>query len=348
MRTIEWKNDRIVMIDQRKLPGKEIYFECHDFRAVAFAIKKMVIRGAPAIGVAAAMGIALGAQKIKAKDFAGFKKNFNKICEVMKETRPTAVNLFWSIQRMNDCLLKHEAINVNNLKPLLKKEAIKIMAEDIAGNYRIGENGKAFIKDGDTVLTHCNAGALATAGFGTALGIIRAACSEGKNVKVISCETRPFFQGARLTTWELMRDNIPVTLITDNMAACLMRKKEIASIIVGADRIAANGDVINKIGTYSLAILAKEHKIPFYVAAPVSSLDLSMKKGDEALIEERDEEEVTMIGKKRIAPQGIRVLNPAFDVTPFHYITGIVTDRGLVKPPLQKHLKKLLSTKNYP
>jgi len=339
---LQWKNDRVFMLDQRILPEKELYLECRTYQEVAHAIKCMVVRGAPAVGVAAAMGIALGVQAIPEKNKKEFLPRFDTICNTIASTRPTAVNLFWAIERMKNLVYQNLRVSLKVLSLLLKKEALKILKEDIESNKRMGKYGSKFIKNGAVILTHCNAGALATGGYGTALGVIRAAKAQGKKVQVIADETRPFLQGARLTAWELKKDKIPVTVITDNMAAFMMQQKRIDAIIVGADRIAANGDTANKIGTYSLAILAKEHKIPFYVAAPLSTIDFNIKTGKEIPIEERAEEEVSHMGEKRLVPQGVSIWNPAFDVTPNRFISAIITDQGVVKKPYQKNLKKLL------
>jgi len=339
--TIEWTDEAVVMIDQRLLPVREIYVKCRTYQEVAEAIKEMIIRGAPAIGVAAAMGIALGAQGIKADRFEEFYREYEKICDLLAGTRPTAVNLFWAVDRMKRFCMDHKDVKVEKLKELIREEALKIYEEDIEINKRIGKNGNSLIPQGARILTHCNAGGLATAGYGTALGVIRAAHESGKNIQVFADETRPFLQGARLTAWELQKDNIPVTLITDNMAGYFMKKGMIDLVIVGADRIAANGDTANKIGTYSVAILAKEHNIPFYVAAPISTLDLSLKGGDEIPIEERNIREVTHVFDSQIAPDGVKVLNPAFDVTPNRYITAIITEKGVMKAPFEEGLKRL-------
>ena len=341
-KTIEWREDRVVMIDQRRLPLEEIYVECNDYLSVAEAIKAMVIRGAPAIGVAAAMGIALGGQRIKSRNFSDFFQQLEGICEVMKQTRPTAVNLFWAIERMKRLCWNNRGAKIDNLKELLKKEALTIFEEDEQINRQIGINGREFIKDSDTILTHCNAGALATAGYGTALGVIRAAHEQGKGIEVYADETRPFLQGARLTTWELMMIGIPVTLITDSMAAYFMKEGKINLVIVGADRIAGNGDVANKIGTYGVAILAQHHHLPFYVAAPSSTFDLSLASGEEIPLEEMEGKEVTQIFDQQIAPDGVRVRNPAFDVTPAQYVTAIITEKGVAQPPYNKSLRGLL------
>jgi methylthioribose-1-phosphate isomerase len=342
VKTIEWKNNQVVMIDQRKLPQQETYVICSDYRQVIQAIKVMVIRGAPAIGIAAAMGLALGAQEIKTTNLDEFKTRFHTICQDMAQARPTAVNLFWAIQRMEEMVEKSALQKVSALKKTLVREARQILSEDIEINKRLGFLGQKVIKNKATVLTHCNAGALATGGYGTALGVIRAAREAGKAVQVIADETRPFLQGARLTAWELAKDHIPVTLITDNMAGYLMRKGLIDAVIVGADRIAANGDTANKIGTYSVAILAKEHGIPFYVAAPCSTIDGRIESGEDIPIEERNEREVTHMGGKRVAASGISVLNPAFDVTPHAYIAGILTEKGILKAPYRRSIAKAL------
>ena len=340
---IRWKKDRILLLDQTRLPEKEVYIECRTYQDVARAIKRMVVRGAPAVGITAAMGIALGVQAIPEKDKNNFLSRFEKICQTISSTRPTAVNLFWAIERMKKIVDPNPLPPLKNLKALLKKEALKILKEDIESNKRIGELGNRFIKSGDTILTHCNAGALATGGYGTALGIIRSAKAKGKKVQVVADETRPFLQGARLTAWELKKEGIPVTVITDNMAGFMMRQNRINAVIVGADRIAANGDVANKIGTYSLAILAREHRVPFYVAAPLSTIDFNIKTGQEIPIEERSPEEVSHFQGKRTVPQGTSVWNPAFDITPNTFISAIITDAGISEKPYHKSLKKLIS-----
>ena len=338
--TIAWQDDAIVMIDQRKLPSAEVYVHCKSANEGARAIKSMVIRGAPAIGVAAAMGIALGMEKSKATGTRQFATEFQKTCDLMAATRPTAVNLFWAIDRMkqtfSDGALAGES--VAQLQARLRREAMAIHDQDVASCRAIGCNGAALVPTGARILTHCNAGALATAGYGTALGVIRCAVEAGKAVHVLADETRPFLQGSRLTAWELTRDGIDTTVITDSMSGALMRDGQIDLVVVGADRIAANGDTANKIGTYTVAVLAKEHGLPFYVAAPWSSIDLSMPDGSNIPIEERDAKEVTHVGANRLAPEGAAVRNPAFDVTPHRYITAIVTDRGVFHPPFIKTL----------
>lgn len=341
-RTIEWRDDKVIMIDQTKLPEEEVYNEYTDFQEVAEAIRGMIIRGAPAIGVAAAMGIALGARDIIADSFDTFYRQLCNVCDIIGRTRPTAVNLFWAIERMKRVAEQNKTKDLASIRAILKAEAISIEAEDLRICKAIGSHGGALIRDGATVLTHCNAGGLATAGYGTALGVIRAAHDAGKNIRVFADETRPWMQGARLTAWELMKEKIPVTLISDNMAGYFMRKGEIDFIVVGADRIAANGDTANKIGTYSVAVLAKENRIPFYVAAPVSTLDLSLKSGDEIPIEERHAKEVTHLRGMPLAPEGVSVRNPAFDVTPAKYITGIITERGVVRGDYETGLKSLV------
>lgn len=331
--TIEWKDGIVRMLDQTRLPIEVTYFECKTYQDVAKGIKELIIRGAPAIGVAAAMGVALGAQDIEAQNFNDFYGEIEKISSHIGATRPTAVNLFWAIERMKRFIQSLRERPLNAIKELLIEEAKRVLREDIEANRAMGKHGAQFIKDGNTILTHCNAGALATGGYGTALGVIRAAREQGKDIKVFADETRPVLQGARLTAWELMEDNIPVTLITDNMAGYFMKKGAIDLCIVGADRIARNGDTANKIGTYSVAVLAREHGIPFYVAAPVSTIDFAIPSGEHIPIEERDRTEVTHVfGKIQIAPAKVGVANPAFDVTPARYITAIITEKGAFKP----------------
>lgn len=340
-RTIEWRDDAVFMIDQTRLPMEEVYQRYTDFSSVADAIKGMVVRGAPAIGVAAAMGIALGAREIIADTQESFFRQLDNVCDVMARTRPTAVNLFWAIDRMKRTAESLQGKPLTVIREGLKDEAIRIEAEDLAICRSIGKHGAELIPQGATVLTHCNAGGLATAGYGTALGVIRAAHEAGKNIRVFADETRPWLQGARLTTWELMKDNIPVTLISDNMAGFFMARGEITCCVVGADRIAANGDTANKIGTFSVAVLAKEHGIPFYVAAPVSTLDLSLRDGSQIPIEERPVTEVTHIRGLPIAPEGVSVRNPSFDVTPAKYITAIITEKGVARNNFTKELAAL-------
>jgi methylthioribose-1-phosphate isomerase len=340
--TIEWQGDTIVMVDQRKLPAQEIYVRCRNAQEVAKAIRTMVIRGAPAIGVAAAMGLALGMRKSTAKGTKGFAVEFQRTCDMMASTRPTAVNLFWAIERMKRTFSEGALAGESpqELADRLEKEARAIHDEDVANCRTMGAFGAALVPDGARVLTHCNAGALATAGYGSALGVIRAAVEQGKKVAVFADETRPFLQGARLTAWELVREGISTTVITESMAGPLMRAGEVDLVVVGADRIAANGDTANKIGTYTVAVLAHEHKIPFYVAAPLSTIDLATPDGDRIPIEERDQREVSHLGASRLTPIGAKIRNPAFDITPHRYITGIVTERGVFKPPYVESLKR--------
>ena len=343
IKTVEWTKEGIRMIDQRVLPTEEKYLMLRSWEEVADAIKKMVVRGAPAIGVSAAMGLALGASQSVGMSVADLEDDFTYMCQVMGETRPTAVNLFWAIERMRERFNseKSKTESVEEIKASLIDEAQKIFQEDIAANRAIGHFGADLITDGDTVLTHCNAGALATAGdYGTALGVIRGARDAGKRVAVIADETRPFLQGLRLTAWELAKDNIPVTVITDNMAGSVMQSGKVNVVVVGADRIAGNGDTANKIGTYMVAVLARKHNIPFYVAAPISTLDLTLKSGQEIPIEQRDRKEVTHIGGQQFAPDGIEISNPAFDVTPNDLITAIITDRGVARAPYTESLRK--------
>ena len=336
METIEWTPAGVVMIDQRRLPLTEEYVTCRNYEEVADAIRKMVIRGAPAIGVAAAMGVALGVAQT-----ADLDAQFEQICDTLASTRPTAVNLFWAIDRMRRLYESLQGRPLDEIRARLAAEAQQIRLEDIAINQAIGRHGAALVPDGKTVLTHCNAGALATAGYGTALGVIRAAIEAGKKVDVFADETRPFLQGARLTVWELQQDHIPATLITDNMAGHFLKSGRIGCVVVGADRIAANGDVANKIGTYSVAVLAKENSVPFFVAAPISTLDLTLASGDQIPIERRPDAEVTHVFGTAVAPEGTPVENPAFDVTPNRYVTAIITERGVARAPYVESLRKL-------
>jgi methylthioribose-1-phosphate isomerase len=341
--TIEWKDDAVVMIDQRKLPASEVYVTCKTANEVAKAIKTMVIRGAPAIGVAAAMGIAVGMIRSRATGTKQFTTEFQKTCELMAGTRPTAVNLFWAIERMKKAFAAaaQDGQSVDQIKRRLVEEARAIHDEDVQSCRTMGAHGAELVPASARILTHCNAGALATAGYGTALGVIRAAAEQGKTIAVLADETRPFLQGARLTAWELVRDNINTTVITDNMAGAMMRLGQIDLVVVGADRIAANGDVANKIGTYSVAVLAKEHGIPFYVAAPLSTVDLNTPDGSRIPIEERNEREVTHVGANRLTPIGAQIRNPAFDVTPAKYVTAIITERGVARAPFAESLPQL-------
>jgi methylthioribose-1-phosphate isomerase len=322
------------MIDQRLLPTREVYRVYSDHREVARAIKDMVIRGAPAIGVAAAMGIALGARALR-RDPA---REFDRLCRTFAATRPTAVNLFWAIQRMRKVFSRNQHRSADTLRTLLEREALAIHEEDVAVNRALGRHGAELIEDGATVMTHCNAGALATAGYGTALGVIRAAVEEGKKVHVFADETRPRLQGMKLTAWELAQDNIPVTVIADNMAASLMRQGKIDCVVVGADRIASNGDTANKIGTYGVAVLARHHNIPFYVAAPFSTIDRKLASGIQIPIEQRETVEMTHIEGIRVAPEDVPVLNPAFDITPSELVTAFITEQGVIEPPYETTL----------
>ena len=341
IQTLEWTDQGVRFIDQTKLPTEETYVNCKTYQEVADVIRNMVVRGAPAIGVAAAMGIALGAKNSKAENTGDLKRDFDQICDVIGKTRPTAVNLFWAIKRMQQ---KFETLRVRpvpQIKRELIEEAQRMHAEDIAINQAMGRHGAALMPASGGVLTHCNAGALATAGYGTALGVIRAAIEQGKKIHVYADETRPFLQGSRLTAWELVKDGIPTTVISDNMSGAMMRQGKIGAVIVGADRIAANGDVANKIGTYTVAVLAKEHGIPFYVAAPISTVDLETPDGSKIPIEQRSAAEVTHIAGKAMTPAGVQVENPAFDVTPAKYVTAIVTERGIARAPYEQSLKEL-------
>ena len=341
--TIAWDDDAVVMIDQRKLPAAEVYVSCKTAAQVAKAITTMVIRGAPAIGVAAAMGIALGMRRSKATGTKQFTTEFQKTCDLMAGTRPTAVNLFWAIERMKRVFAgaAQSGSSVAEIKQSLEREARQIHDEDVASCRALGAHGAELVPDDARVLTHCNAGALATAGFGTALGVIRAAIEQGKKVAVLADETRPFLQGARLTAWELVKDGIDTTVITDNMAAAVMRLDRVDLVVVGADRIAANGDVANKVGTYGVAVLAKEHGIPFYVAAPLSTVDMDTPDGSGIPIEERPAREVTHVGSARLTPEGAQIRNPAFDVTPAQYVSAIITERGIARPPYSTSLAEL-------
>ena len=345
--TIEWRTDSVVMIDQRKLPASEIYVTCKTAKDVAKAIKTMVIRGAPAIGVAAAMGIALGMLRSKATGTKQFTTEFQKTCDLMAGTRPTAVNLFWAIERMKRTFAEaaQGGCSVDELKQRLVDDAQRIHDEDVASCRAMGAHGATLVPDTARILTHCNAGALATAGYGTALGVVRAAVEQGKKIAVMADETRPFLQGARLTAWELIKDGIDTTVITDNMSASMMRLGHVDLVVVGADRIAANGDVANKVGTYGVAVLAREHGIPFYVAAPISTVDLSTADGDGIPIEERNAREVTHVGSSRLTPEGAHIRNPAFDVTPAKFVTAIITERGIARAPYSESLALLVGSR---
>lgn len=336
MKPIEWLGNKIKIIDQTQLPAKLVFTELRSYTEVVVAVKTLKVRGAPAIGVAVAYGIALGAQKIKARNKAGFLKKLSEISEAFATARPTAVNLFRAIDRMKKAAI---IADFATIKQALIDEAKAIHADEEAATERLSRLGAELIKDGFTILTHCNAGSLATAGYGTALGVIKAAREQNKRIEVIVTETRPLLQGARLTAWELMQDKIPVTLITDSMAGYFMSCGKVNCVIVGADRIAANGDTANKIGTYTLAVLAKENGVPFYVAAPTSTIDFTLKAGAQIPIEERSFEEVTGIGDIRLAPEGITAANPAFDITPHKYITAIITEKGIFREPFRRSLK---------
>ena len=340
-KTIEWKKDRVRILDQRKLPQEVRYIDCKEASSVAEAIRTLAIRGAPAIGVAAALGIALAAVKIRSHRPDVFRESLKDVFEELRQSRPTAVNLFWALDRMKKILDQVPPLSVEDLRSSLEAEALRIFDEDVKVNQRIGEHGKDLIQDGDRILTHCNAGGLATVGYGTALGVLYAAWFQGKRFRVFVDETRPLLQGTRLTAWELMQEKIPVTLITDNMAPWVMKKAGINLVLVGADRIARNGDTANKIGTYGLAISSKWHGIPFYVAAPTSTVDLDLANGLGIPIEERDPAEVTHVQGQQVAPGGIKAFNPAFDITPQFFIKAIVTEKGIIRKPFLRHLKRI-------
>jgi methylthioribose-1-phosphate isomerase len=341
IQTLEWTDSGVVFIDQTKLPTEEVYVTCTTHQQVADVIRNMVVRGAPAIGVAAAMGVALGVKNSRAENAADLKKDFDQICESIRQTRPTAVNLFWAIRRMTEKFATLRTRPIAQIQQALIEEAQRMHAEDIAANQAMGRHGATLMPSSGGVLTHCNAGALATAGYGTALGVIRAAVAQGKKIHVYADETRPFLQGSRLTAWELMKDGIPTTVISDNMAGVMMQQGKIGAIVVGADRIAANGDVANKIGTYTVAVLAKEHGIPFYVAAPISTVDLATPVGSKIPIEQRNAREVTHIAGKQMTPDGVGIENPAFDVTPARYVSAIITERGIARAPYENSLRDL-------
>ena len=341
--TLEWTKDGVRLLDQTRLPLEETYLLATSYQKVAEAITTMIVRGAPAIGVTAAMGVALGVSQSTAADIPALKVEFDQICKVLAATRPTAVNLFWAIRRMNDrfsALAAQPGISFPAIRAALIDEAQQMYDEDIAACRAMGAHGAALLPTTGGVLTHCNAGALATCGYGTALGVIRSAFEQGHQINIYADETRPFLQGARLTAWELMHDGIPTTVICDNMSASLMLRGKINAVVVGADRIAANGDVANKIGTYAVAILAKEHGIPFYVAAPWSTIDLETATGSDITIEERPATEVTHHGGKQLTPNGVGIANPAFDVTPAKYVTAIITERGVLRPPYSESLQE--------
>lgn len=351
IKTIEWTDEGVRMIDQRLLPTEEKYLTLRSCEEVAEAIKTMVVRGAPAIGVSAAMGLALGASQTAGTSVSDLEQEFDRLCEMMSQTRPTAVNLFWAIEKMRQEFnrAKGENQQTGEIKQALIDKALEIFREDIASNRALGRFGAELIPDGATVLTHCNAGALATAGdYGTALGVIRGARDAGKRIAVIADETRPFLQGLRLTAWELAKDDIPVTVITDNMAGHVMKGGKVDAVVVGADRIAANGDAANKIGTYMVAVLAQRHNIPFYVAAPITTLDLSIPTGQQIPIEERNSREITHMGDQQLGPDGVEVHNPAFDVTPNDLITAIITDKGVARAPFVESLRNLVEKDREP
>lgn len=341
VKTLEWTEAGVRFIDQTRLPTEEIYVTCRDYREVAMAIRDMIVRGAPAIGVSAAMGVALGVRNSKAKSIAELRSELDEICNTLAGTRPTAVNLFWAIQRMRDRFEELASEPLETIKRQLIEEAQGMYLADIAACKMMGRNGAVLMPSSGGVLTHCNAGALATCGYGSALGVIRAAVDAGKKIHVFADETRPFLQGSRLTAWELTKDGIPTTVISDSMAGAMMKQGKIGAVVVGADRIAANGDVANKIGTYTVAVLAKEHGIPFYVAAPWSTVDLATPTGDLIPIEQRSAREVTHMAGKQLTPDGVSIENPAFDVTPHRYISAIITERGLAKAPYPESLQKL-------
>jgi len=341
IQTLEWTDQGVRFIDQTKLPTEESYVTCRTYEQVADVIRTMVVRGAPAIGVAAAMGIALGVKNSKAETVADLKRELDHICDLVGKTRPTAVNLFWAIRRMQEKFERVRIRPIAQIKDALVEESKRMHAEDIRANQAMGRHGATLMPSEGGVLTHCNAGALATAGYGTALGVIRAAVEQGKKIHVYADETRPFLQGSRLTAWELMKDGIPTTVISDSMAGAMMQQGKVGAIVVGADRVAANGDVANKIGTYTVAVLAKENGIPFYVAAPISTVDLACPTGNEIPIEHRNPREVTHINGKQMVPDGVSVENPAFDVTPAKYISAIITERGIAREPYRESLLRL-------
>ncbi|MBU3959090.1 MAG: S-methyl-5-thioribose-1-phosphate isomerase [Candidatus Omnitrophica bacterium] len=343
LKTIEWKANAIKIIDQTKLPQKLEYIYIRDLKSLWQAIKELKVRGAPALGVAAGLGVYLGIKDLRVKDFARFLQQLERIIKYLASCRPTARNLFWGLEKMRQAALKNKNKPVSSIKRIIFTEAQKIIEEDRSACRHIGYYGAKLIKGKDAILTICNAGALATIDYGTALGVIYRAREEGKNIKVFACETRPLLQGARLTTWELKRKGVDVTLICDSMAAALMQQGKISKVIAGADRIALNGDTANKIGTYNLAVLSKYHQIPFYIAAPLSTFDFSIESGKDIPIEERDKKEVTgLFFKRPIAPAGIKVFNPAFDVTPHRLISAIITDKGIIRPHYKLNIKKIL------
>jgi len=347
IKTLEWTESGVCFIDQTRLPTEEIYVTCSTYQQVADAIRTMIVRGAPAIGVAAAMGVALGVKSSSARDFPALCREFDDICKTLSATRPTAVNLFWALERMKARFTAMKNRPLAEIKQALVAEAQRMHAEDIAANRAMGRHGAALLPSSGSILTHCNAGALATCGYGSALGVIRTAIEQGKKLHVFADETRPFLQGSRLTAWELTKDGIPTTVISDNMAGAMMQHGKIAAVIVGADRIAANGDVANKIGTYTVAVLAREHAIPFYVAAPWSTVDMKTPTGAQIPIEQRSPREVTHMAGKQLTPDGVQIENPAFDVTPARLVSAIITERGVARAPYAESLVEF-SAQNAP
>jgi len=339
--TIEWQNRKVKIIDQTKLPLRLVHIYCEDLRTLREAIFSLKVRGAPALGIAGAFGVVLGTQNSSATDFPSFRRELEEAIDYLGSSRPTAVDLFWALKRMRNCAERNKHQEIPQIKKALQKEALQIMQEDKTRSRQMAKEGAFLLKDGDRILTHCNAGALVTADYGTALGVIYRAKEEGKKVTVWADETRPLLQGARLTTWELLQAGVEVTLICDNMAGDLMQRGKVDKVLVGADRVAGNGDVANKIGTYTLAVLAKENEIPFYVVCPISSIDLEIPSGKMIPIEQRNSQEITEFGRKRVAPRGVKVYNPAFDITPARYVTGIITEKGILRPPYKETLKEL-------
>ena len=339
--TIAWENGKVKIIDQTKLPLRLVHIYCEDLRTLREAIFSLKVRGAPALGIAGAFGVVLGTQNSSATDFPSFRRELEEAIDYLGSSRPTAVDLFWALKRMRNCAEKNKHQEIPQIKKALQEEALQIMQEDKTRSRQMAKEGAFLLKDGDRILTHCNAGALVTADYGTALGVIYRAKEEGKKVTVWADETRPLLQGARLTTWELLRAGVEVTLICDNMAGDLMQRGKVDKVLVGADRVAGNGDVANKIGTYTLAVLAKENEIPFYVVCPISSIDLEIPSGKMIPIEQRNSQEITEFGRKRVAPRGVKVYNPAFDITPARYVTGIITEKGISRPPYKETLKEL-------
>ena len=339
--TIEWQNRKVKIIDQTKLPLRLVHIYCEDLRTLREAIFSLKVRGAPALGIAGAFGVVLGTQNSSATDFPSFRREVEEAIDYLGSSRPTAVDLFWALKRMRNCAEKNKHQEIPQIKKALQEEALQIMQEDKTRSRQMAKEGAFLLKDGDRILTHCNAGALVTADYGTALGVIYRAKEEGKKVTVWADETRPLLQGARLTTWELLQAGVEVTLICDNMAGDLMQRGKVDKVLVGADRVAGNGDVANKIGTYTLAVLAKENEIPFYVVCPISSIDLEIPSGKMIPIEQRNSQEITEFGRKRVAPRGVKVYNPAFDITPARYVTGIITEKGISRPPYKETLKEL-------